>query len=135
MSAPAMSNRAFGLSFGVLFAGFAGLAWWLSESPDVTASPISWLLGLAGGFAILGLLAPGVLLPANRTWGWIAGGIGRVTNLLLLGLFYYGAVLPVGLLVRLVGGDPANRRAKPPDESYWRPVERRVSPDTLPDLF
>lgn len=135
MSAPTMSNRAFGLSFGVLFGGFAGLAWWLSASPILTGSPIGWLLGLAGVFTSLGLLTPGVLLPANRIWGRIAGGIGRVTNLLLLGLFYYGAVLPVGLLVRLVGGDPANRRAKPQDEGYWRPVERQVSPDTLPDLF
>ena len=124
-----MSNRAFGLTFGALFGGFAGVTWWLY------GSPLPWLLGLAGGFAILGLLTPGLLLPANRIWGRIAAGIGGVTNRLLLGLFYYGAVLPVGLLVRLVGGDPANRRPALQNEGYWRPVERQVSPDTLPDIF
>lgn len=129
MSVPSMSDRAFGLSFGALFGAIAGAVWLASGSPR------PWLLGLAGGFAVLALVAPGLLLPANRLWGRIGAGIGRVTNLLLLALFYYGAILPTGLMIRLLRGDPANRHPQRRDGSFWRPVGRRVSPETLSDLF
>jgi len=124
-----LSDRAFGLGLAAVLGTATAAAWLLAGRRH------PWMLAVAGGLALVAVVAPGLLLPFNRLWGALGDGIGRVTNLVLLGLFYYGAILPVGLLARLLGGDPANRRPALHDGSFWRPVERGVSPETLKDLF
>jgi len=47
--------------------------------------------------------------------------IGWVVSHLVMAIFYYGILTPVGLLFRLVRQDPLNRRFDPQAKSYWVP--------------
>jgi len=129
MPTPRLSDRSFGLALAAVLGAIVALAWLSSGRLLLGALVVS------GALASLALLAPGLLLPLNRFWGVLAGFMGRVTNLVVLGLFFYGLMLPAGLLARSLRADPANRHPRLRDGSFWRPVERRVNPDTLHDQF
>ncbi len=64
----------------------------------------------------------------------LGGVLHVVVSPVLLGLFYYFAVVPIGLVVQLFGRDPlALRRGR---TSYW--VERKPpgpEPKTMVELF
>ena len=123
------SDRAFGLGAGGLLAVVAAVAWL------GFGRPLPVLSGVALSLIAVALAAPGLLLPLNRIWAWFAGRLAPVTNGLVLGLFYYLVVLPIGLLMRLFGSDPMARRASEGDESLWTTVDRQATPESFKDLF
>jgi hypothetical protein len=45
--------------------------------------------------------------------------IGYVVSFILLALFYFLLLAPLGLIFRLIGRDPLNRRFDPNKKSYW----------------
>ncbi|MHC5184457.1 MAG: hypothetical protein ACYSPI_09305 [Planctomycetota bacterium] len=45
--------------------------------------------------------------------------IGWVISHLMMALFYYGIITPVGLLFRLLNRDPLCRKYKPDADTYW----------------
>lgn len=47
--------------------------------------------------------------------------IGWVLSHVILAIFYYGLLTPLGLLFRLMGRDPLQRRIDPGAETYWTP--------------
>ena len=53
--------------------------------------------------------------------------IGWVVSHLLLGFVYYGVMTPIGLIMRLVGYDPMNRKLDLEAKSYW--TKRESSED------
>jgi len=124
-----MSDRSFGLGVATLLGAIAALTWLLS------GRLLPWALIASSVLVVLAVVAPGLLLPLNRSWGALGTVISRVTNVALLGLFFYGLILPAGLLARCFRADPANRHPEPREGSFWRPVERKVGPDTLHDQF
>lgn len=107
------SDRGFGLVFAVLFAiiGF----WPLLDG----AAPRLWALAPAAAFLALAWLAPRTLAPLNRLWTRFGLLLARVMNPLVLGLLFYGAVTPMGLVMRALGKDPLRRRFEPEAASYW----------------
>lgn len=123
------SGRAFGITFAVFFCLIAAVAWLVFEVF------LKWALVVAAIFAAAAIVSPGLLLPLNRVWASVAQRIGLMNNYLLLGLFFYLFILPIGLLVRIFGGDPMTRKPVPELESYWTPVKRRADPDTYRDMF
>ncbi|CAA7621781.1 SxtJ family membrane protein [Magnetospirillum sp. UT-4] len=123
------TNRAFGLTFTAVFAMIAAVGF---LAFDVV---LTWAMTASAVFLALALAAPAVLLPLNRLWGRLVAGLGHVNNRLVLGLFFYAVVTPVGVLMRLAGNDPMHRRLDPAAKSYLQPVGRRAGPDTYPDLF
>jgi hypothetical protein len=77
-----------------------------------------WAFGLALAFLILALAAPAWLAPLNRLWFKFGLVLQKVVSPIIMGLLFFGAVLPVGLIVRLRGKDPL--RLKRSDEpTYW----------------
>ena len=124
------TDRAFGLTFTVVFAVIATIGW---VAFDVR---LYWAAAIAAIFLIIALACPGVLLPLNRLWGWLASLIGVFNNHLLLGLFFFLLVLPMGFTARLLGWDPMGRKRKGGrSDSYWSPVSRHTTADTLRDPF
>jgi hypothetical protein len=123
------SDRAFGLTFAGVFAAIAVVGWLVFDAI------LPWAAALAGGFLLIALLVPGVLLPLNRLWGAFAHRVGLVTNALLLGLFFFLFVLPMGLLLRLFGSDPMQRKLHAEEGTYWTPVTRESSEETFRDMF
>jgi hypothetical protein len=47
--------------------------------------------------------------------------IGFVVSILLMGIFYFLVLTPVGLIFKLLGRDPLNRRFPPDAATYWSP--------------
>ncbi len=123
------SNRGFGLMFAAVFAVLGAVGWLAFD-----ARPY-WAAVVAIAFAILALAAPGSLLPLNRLWSAFARQLGHVNNYVILGLFFYVLVFPVGLVMRVVGGDPMHRKPEPKAQSYWRPVSRHSTVETFKDMF
>jgi hypothetical protein len=77
---------------------------------------------------VLGLVAPQALAPIASRWMRFAHAVSWVNTRILLAVVYYGMVLPIGLVRRLLA-DPLNLRTRPA-ESYWvrrEPVSDRDS--------
>ena len=120
--------------FGFVFCGaFTVLGLW----PLIGARPIrTWALGVAVVFLIVSLLRPAMLAPLNRLWLRLGLLLQRITNPIVLGLLFFGTVLPIGLLMRLTGKNPLQLGFDRDAQSYW--IERRPpgpAPDTMPRQF
>ncbi len=50
--------------------------------------------------------------------------VGFVISVVLMAVFYYLVLTPVGLVFRLLGRDPLNRRFEPRAPTYWTPRRR-----------
>lgn len=124
-----MSDRSFGIMFSVMFALAYGIIWYFFGSEQ------RWLAGLAVVTVLTSLLYPILLLPFNRLWGRLGLRIAGLNNHLLLGLFFFLIILPMGLLMRLFGGDPMTRKYDRDAESYWSEVGRDVDSESLRDMF
>jgi len=51
--------------------------------------------------------------------------IGFVISVLLMAVFYFFVLTPVGLVFKLLGRDPLERRFKKDTPTYWTPREHR----------
>jgi hypothetical protein len=116
--------RQFGLMIGGVVAVLGALLW-LRHQP---AGP--WLLGPGTLLVLLGALTPRTLKHLYLGWMSVAFVLGFVVSTLLLTLFFYLLVTPLGLLARLSGRDFLDRQWSPSASSYWRP--RRVAGPKLP---
>jgi hypothetical protein len=59
-----------------------------------------------------------------------------VVNPLIMGLVFYGAVLPTGLVMRALGKDVLRLKLEPDRDSYW--LDRQPpgpAPETMKDQF
>lgn len=124
-----LSDRVFGLMFAAVFGLIAVGGWFFF------GAVLGWALIVAGGFAAVALVTPGVLLPFNRLWGVLSRKLGRIVNFVLLGLFFYLFFLPLGLIIRLIGRDPMHRTPDPKAKTYWTRVTRHTDKFTLRDMF
>jgi hypothetical protein len=124
-----LTNRAFGLAFFVMLATIAILRWWFTDR-------ISLAVSVAAGLFLIGaLLASPYLLPLNWLWSRFAHAMAIVSNHVILGLTFFIIIWPVGIMMRMFGKDPMERRFNPEAESYFVPVIRKADETTFPDLF
>ncbi|MDQ8202623.1 SxtJ family membrane protein [Pelagicoccus sp. SDUM812003] len=120
-----------------LFAGLwlvflSGFAWIAYGRGYLAVAGV--LLALALPFGALGLAAPRAI-----RWLYVATSlatypIGFVISHLLLAVIYYLVVTPIGLLLKLLGKDPLQRRFEPVARrpSYW---EKRGPPRSPASYF
>jgi hypothetical protein len=110
------SERSFGLVFTAVFALIGIWPWLFGGVPRL------WALGLAAVFLGAGLVVPDILRPLNRLWFIFGLALNRVTNPVIMGLVFFGAFVPFGLLLRARGRDLLNLHRDPLRSSYW--IER-----------
>lgn len=124
------SDRSFGWVFTIFFC-LAG-AW-----PMLYHEPARrWALVISAVFALVTLLRPALLHPANRLWTRFGLLLGKLTNPIVTGLLFFLVVTPIGLLLRLAGKDLLRLRRDPDASSYW--IERRPPgppPESMPQQF
>ena len=60
-----------------------------------------------------------MLAPLNRLWLRLGVLLNRIVNPLVMGLIFFTAILPTGLLMRAWGKDPLRLRREPKAASYW----------------
>ena len=86
---------------------------------------------LLGGAAVallgLGLASPAILRPVHRFWMGMAEALGWFNTRLLLSLVYFLMMTPIGIVMRMVGRDPLNRRLND-RPSYWLKTTHRANP-------
>lgn len=68
--------------------------------------------------AATGFLVPAAARAFHRFWMGLAGILGYINSRILLSLLYYMVFTPVGLVRRLMGRDPMQRRS-PAKSTYW----------------
>ncbi len=95
-----------------------------------------WTGGLAALFLAATLLRPAILHPLNRIWMKFGLLLHRIVNPLIMGLLFFGTVLPTGLVMRALGKDLLRLKRQPEADSYW--IVRQPpgpSPETMKDQF
>jgi predicted membrane metal-binding protein len=124
------SDRGFGLVFAGFFALVALWPLWRGGSARL------WALVVAGAFLTTALSWPALLAPMNRAWTQIGLLLHRIVNPIVMGIIFYGAITPLGLVMRWAGRDPLRLRRDPGASTYW--IERRPpgpAPETMANQF
>jgi hypothetical protein len=93
---------------------------------------VCWIFGAVAG--VLGLTGWKAALPLYWTWMGIAFVLGNIMSRVVLTLFYYGMITPMGLCRRLAGRDRLKLR-KPATSTYWIDVALRTDPNQLDHQF
>ena len=109
--------RNFGLLIGSLIIAIFGLLIPLVRHRTVYIPP----LVIGGVLMLWGLVAPASLRFVHGPWMRMALFLGRVNSFILLTLFFYLVMTPVGLLLRVFGHDPMQSGFDPKATSYRRP--------------
>jgi hypothetical protein len=88
---------------------------------------LRWCLVVAAGGVAIGL-SGFVSLKLTRyiyiTLVAITLPIGFVVSLVLMSVFYFGLITPLGLIFRLIGRDALRRRFDPEAQTYWIPHQQ-----------
>jgi hypothetical protein len=84
----------------------------------------SFVVVLAVGFPLLGLVRPKIMLKSYRLWNLSANYFARVARLFLMGICFYIILLAVGR-----AGTSMSLARPRPDESLWL-SKKTLSPDT-----
>jgi len=122
--------RNFGLTTGAIVAVLFGLFFpWVLGRP-IPNGPWYILLVLGG----IGLAAPMALRPVYRVWMRFGLLMSKITTPIIMGLVFYVAVTPMGLVMRLVGKDAMARNLKDKVASY-RIKSQAVPPKRLEKPF
>jgi hypothetical protein len=112
--------RKFGLLFGGICALAAGYCSWKGTNLA------GWFAGGAVFFVVTGLFIKPVLRPIYTAWMAFARVLAWVNTRLLLGVFFYLVLTPLGLVMRLFGKDFLDERIDRSSKSYW--IMRKPAP-------
>ena len=91
------SDRAFGFVITGAFALLAAINLWHAGRIWL------WMGLICAGFLVSSLVRPSVLTPLNRLWFKLGLFLHKIVNPIVMGLLFYFAVLPTGLVMRLMG--------------------------------
>ena len=95
----------------------------------LTVATIVWIAG--GVVSVVIWAAPGFARTVYGGWMDAAEPVGWTLTNVLLAIVFYLVVTPIGLIMRLSGRDPMQRRFEPSAGTYW--IEH--SPPTDPDRY
>lgn len=111
--------RKFGLLVGGVLA-VMGLLW-------IVRGRHAWVYALSPGalLLLLGVVAPRVLKPIYIAWMTLAILLGFVVSHLILTLFFFLVITPVGLVARAAGKDFLHLKIHRDQPSYWVPRNRQ----------
>jgi hypothetical protein len=110
-------QRKFGVVMAVAFAVLGAIRWWIKgETTGV-------LFVVAALFLVAGLAMPRTLQPVFRAWMALAEVLNAIMTRLLLGIVFFGMIVPGRLIWTVLGRDPLNRRLDPEALSYWEEPE------------
>jgi len=114
---PPRQLAVFGITWLVFFGAVGGIV--LSRGGPPAVTDAIWAAALL--VPAIGWMAPRFMRVVYVGMAYLAFPIGFVLSHLLLAAVYYLVLTPIGLLMRVVGYDPLNRRFDAGAESYWSP--------------
>lgn len=120
------SDRAFGITFAVVFALIALF-------PLLHGGSIRlWALPVTAIFGVIALTRPSLLAPLNRLWFRFGMVLHKIVNPVVLGLMFFVVITPVAAVTRLFGGKLLSLGYDKSLPSYWH---RRSPPGPEPDTI
>ncbi len=117
--------RKFGLTFGFVIVTIFGVL--LPPLMGLGYRLWPWLAG--GGFVLWALAAPASLGPFYRLWMRMGLVLNAIMSRLVLGIVFFLAVWPTGLVLKLRGIDPMRRKADTQVRSYRVISDRSATKD------
>lgn len=106
----------FGLIFLAFFALIGGLLWFKFDRQGAAR----WVWIGASAVTLVYYAVPPVRRLLYLAWMYAAYPIGWLMSHLVLGMVFYLVFTPIGLIMRLVGRDPMERKLRKSDGSYWK---------------
>ena len=90
--------------------------------------PSYWIGGVGCGLGLLFLAMPVLAKPFYVVWYFFGCCIGIVVSNVLLSVFYFIAVTALGLILRMVGKEPIQKKLRRDAKTYWLDAERITDP-------
>jgi hypothetical protein len=116
------SDRNFGIIFAAVFCVIA-------LGPLVHGGLIrSWALVISVCFLACAFLIPRWLRPLNLLWFRFGLLLHHVVNPIVMGALYFGAVVPMGMLLHAVGKDLLRLKFDRAAATYWIPRDPPAPP-------
>ncbi len=127
--------RSFGVVVGGAFVVFWAVIKWvlprlLGHGGDF---PALWMIGAA--LAVVGAVAPIVLRPVYYVWMTLALAMGFVMTRVILTLFFFLVLTPVGLVFKVIGRDALHRKLDREGSTYWIDKEYLIDDHTRLEKF
>ena len=121
------SERNFGLVFSVVFLIF-------SFYPDFSFENLClWSLIVSAFFFFIAIFRPSMLKSLNFLWFRFGILLGRIISPIVMALVFVFAIIPTGIVIRLMGKDPLQRKFLKNKNSYWIP--RKISRQSMKNQF
>ena len=127
------SDRTFGLVMATALALLSLLNGWHHGWQLWRLWP--WTLAAALLFLLAASLKPSSLRPLNRLWMKLGLVLHRIVNPIVMGLLFYGTILPTAFIMRLRGRDLLRLKREPAADSYWIARTPGPEPETMRDQF
>lgn len=111
--------------FSLLLIGFGAIVAAVLYRRFESHTPAVVAFSVAGAVGLVGLAVPLLVRPVYVVWMGLAFPIGwTVSHVMMLAVFFL-VLTPVGLVMRLCGRDPMQRRFDGEAKSYWLPRPSR----------
>jgi hypothetical protein len=85
-----------------------------------------WFLIASGLFLVMGYLAIPLLRPLYLIWMKFAFMLGWINTRILLGLFFFLVLTPMGIVLRVMGKDLLDARIDKSATTYWSKREKAL---------
>lgn len=106
-------------SLGRVFAGVCAIIAALGFYRHTGHGP--YWLGASAVFLFCAYFWQAPLVPLNRFWMKLGAMLFKITNPIVMGIVFFGAVMPTGLIMRALGKDPLKLKLDKNAASYWHP--------------
>ena len=124
--------RQFSWIVGGIFALIGAWLWYKGSANEI----LRWaLLGLGGALLVVGTAVPPLVRGFYYAWMSLAAVLGYVVTRILLTLFFFLVLTPVGLFFRLIGRDALKRRIDREASTYWEEKEYLIADRTRYEKF
>ena len=108
-----------------------------SAHPELKSHALTLTFVIVSGFfLLLALIVPKALAPLNWVWTKFGLLLHKIVSPIVLGFLFFLVFTPIGIMIRLFGGDPLRLRLDSKAPSYW--IERSPpgpAPDSLKNQF
>ena len=121
------SEKNFGIVFSIVFLLISLYPLINGQAIHVSVLILSFI------FIMLAYLLPKILTIPNKLWFKFGVFLGSIVAPAVMALVYFTTVAPIGIIFKIMGKDPLQRKVKKTTKSYWLSKEKPSS--TMKDQF